>query len=301
MSLPHDFWGSYEESISTLQQFTQAIEMISAYGADSQYVWRGVADAEWPLHSSLVNAYKKKYGALPREPQLRDFERTVLAEARDEWGLDWHATGGRLSALELLAALQHYGVPTRLLDFTFNPLIALWFAVEKHDARDGRVFAIDISRAAVDHDRAVKHDPWWHTVGLGPDNDWTTKSWVWRPPPIEPRIVRQAGCFLLGGVPSTMTFHNVKQGGVWRPMKAAEIRECTCVTFPLVGYSNRAVSAMHQRRGRGKPAQQRAFTLRIDASIKNALRTALERGFGYRHSVLFPDYQGLGRYGRTFR
>lgn len=96
--------------------------MISAYqsATESRFVWRGAADADWPLFSSLVRAYVTKHGSVPMEPALRQFEEQVLDEAR-EWGLDWHLAGGRLTALELLAALQHYSVPTRLLDFTFQP------------------------------------------------------------------------------------------------------------------------------------------------------------------------------------
>lgn len=34
-----------------------------------------------------------------------------------------------LTALELLGKLQHFKFPTRLLDFSFSPFVALWFAV----------------------------------------------------------------------------------------------------------------------------------------------------------------------------
>ena len=40
---------------------------------------------------------------------------------------------GLLTPLEELAKLQHYSIPTRLVDVTINPLIALYFAVENTD------------------------------------------------------------------------------------------------------------------------------------------------------------------------
>lgn len=46
---------------------------------------------------------------------------------------------GISSNFGLLSKLQHYGIPTRLLDFTYNPLIALYFACSDNPKTDGRV------------------------------------------------------------------------------------------------------------------------------------------------------------------
>ena len=44
------------------------------------------------------------------------------------------------SPLELLALLQHHGIPTRLLDVTENALVALYFACCSKPDTDGEVF-----------------------------------------------------------------------------------------------------------------------------------------------------------------
>lgn len=80
MTLPAEYWESFEHDVSSLAEVLEAIQMISAYQAatGSRFVWRGVADCDWPLYSSLVRAFIAKFGVVPMEPDLRQFELGVV-------------------------------------------------------------------------------------------------------------------------------------------------------------------------------------------------------------------------------
>ncbi len=87
---------------------------------------------------------------------------------------------------EWLALAQHHGLPTRLLDWTGNPLFALWFAVRRNppDGRDGVFWALDVQE-----DHEVPTDE----VSLGINDLKNTR--VFRPPHISDRIIAQDGWF----------------------------------------------------------------------------------------------------------
>ena len=53
--------------------------------------------------------------------------------------------GRKISDLQLLAKLQHFGAATGLLDFTWSALVALWFATQSPSGLlcDGKLFIVD--------------------------------------------------------------------------------------------------------------------------------------------------------------
>ncbi|HFI0344800.1 TPA: FRG domain-containing protein [Streptococcus suis] len=51
--------------------------------------------------------------------------------------------------IDKLKTMQHYGVPTRLLDITSNPLIALYFSVCDSNNVDGEVIVFDVNESDI--------------------------------------------------------------------------------------------------------------------------------------------------------
>jgi hypothetical protein len=68
---------------------------------------------------------------------------------------NWRSISGRVAnpkpqtEVEWLVLAQHYGIPTGLLDWTTNPLTALFFACSKSPTADGCVIACDRSNFLV--------------------------------------------------------------------------------------------------------------------------------------------------------
>ena len=106
------------------------------------HVFRGQRDACWPLRSGAsrrLGGEGVEEGDAQYVEEYLEYHRDLLDRARRI--APYGQKGSAETGLQLLARLQHFGAATGLLDFTYSPLVALWFASED-PSRDGKVFFV---------------------------------------------------------------------------------------------------------------------------------------------------------------
>ncbi|MEL7060743.1 MAG: FRG domain-containing protein [Acidobacteriota bacterium] len=120
----------------------QAIARDPAYRS---WAFRGQADARWPMYSSL-SRHVRTYG-LHRD-SWREQEQRILRIFRRKAHHFLEHVPDRADDFEWLALMQHHGAPTRLLDFTWSPYVAAFFALERAtvDAVVWAIFPLAFSR-----------------------------------------------------------------------------------------------------------------------------------------------------------
>jgi len=92
------------------------------------WAFRGQSHAEWPLLSSL-SRYFFNFQVHPDAWPLQ--EERILRIFRRKAYLYMARVPEEDDSLQWLALMQHHGAPTRLLDFTWSPYVAAFFALEK--------------------------------------------------------------------------------------------------------------------------------------------------------------------------
>lgn len=110
--------------IESLSDFINKIEILKnkseSSGNHSEFLFRGQR-SDQKLCPKLVRLNLNGEIKNIEKLMLNEFKKSSLPladfEPKDNW--------------DLLALAQHHGLPTRLLDWTYSALVALWFAVHK--------------------------------------------------------------------------------------------------------------------------------------------------------------------------
>lgn len=115
---------------TTVSSVPNLLTKLLADRPPDQPLWfRGQADSDWKLVPSLL----RPTGGISRELMLiKKFKQHALAflDARPQGEWEW------------LFLMQHHSVPTRLLDWTENPLAGLYFAACECPETDGALWCL---------------------------------------------------------------------------------------------------------------------------------------------------------------
>jgi hypothetical protein len=166
----NSFQAFFDELTSLTEDFSKDDPLI--------LLFRGQKDSTWDLLPRIGRKDLKFIG-----PEFLQEEAEIIDEfqrlSRPYIGIDLIS-----DPWDLLALAQHHGLPTRLLDWTSNPLVALYFAFFEKDDRikDRMVWMLAMNKTEIADCKA-------HTPFNNP------KTVVFKPNHITQRLISQNGWF----------------------------------------------------------------------------------------------------------
>jgi FRG domain len=194
--------GSWEEFLEVISD--------SPY---SNWAFRGQSDATWPLLSALpryfVTFHIHPDGWQAQESRiLRIFKRKAhqylshIPDPDDDF--QW------------LALMQHHGAPTRLLDLTWSPYVAAFFALERATG-DAAVWAFNPAQISYTASITLRDGQTITPQEMDPRENGNLRRyflseetpflWIGEPYVMNPRLIAQSGTFAVAGTISQPLEH----------------------------------------------------------------------------------------------
>lgn len=177
----------------------------------NSFIYRGHADSNWKLESTLERTIGDKWSSALAS-KFEDHYLNLFKSKYHIYNGDEHEPKSKLA---WLSVMQHYGAPTRLIDFTESPYVALYFALEAYNPllkNDLAIYALDYSSIMDEslayisrrdstfrktrHEIIGKQDELFDDVV---DRFSYEVVWITEPLELNARIDRQSGTFLVSG------------------------------------------------------------------------------------------------------
>ena len=132
-------------TIGSVSQFINQIKRLPDVDTEL-YAYRGERDNSWKTVPGIMR---------PDRAGLLDHERNAVRELQATHPQEFAADQ---TMFDRLVRMQHYELPTRLLDMTGNPLVALYFATGEVDPRLGPATDGKVTYALIPRERTKYFD-----------------------------------------------------------------------------------------------------------------------------------------------
>ena len=166
-----------------IYNFNQLHDIFSEYRKNNIWLFRGHSDVSWKLVPKVArNPYKET-----RDKVFFDSWKRRAIEFYPTIDNDW----------EFLSIAQHHGLATRLLDWSFNPLVAAFFAVQEIKECDAVIIAY--------------HNPWDVDKKIYPDPFEAEGIRKFKPNANARRIISQGGVFTIHNPPNLCLEENLSE------------------------------------------------------------------------------------------
>lgn len=212
-------------------------------------IFRGQSDSSWALEPS-INRYRAKLTTINNShcpmvgrekldwaKKMRSLEVDMLGNLKNSYAAR-DTFGENIGFIEGLVNLQHYGAPTRLLDFTESPYIALFFAASEGESSFSLYSAATSPLEVVNNEEDLNLDYLWGEEGAN-----EPRVYIYRPKFCNPRIEAQKGLFLF---PSTtvLPFEKILDSGFLNMKKyniPAKLRKDVVIMLNQMSISPKSV------------------------------------------------------------
>jgi len=244
-----------------VESWAQYGELVT--GADFlSWAFRGQGDATWPLQSAL-SRYLLAYQI--NKQAWRGQEERILRLFRRKSHLLLEHIPDADDSFQWLALMQHHGAPTRLLDLTWSPYVAAFFALERA-TKDAAVWALFPARISHLSEQTIRGGKVIQPLDMGP----------WVKGNFERYFLPGDIPFVVTGEPQTMNRRLIAQSGTFAmPGVLDEPLESILADYP--NPDNIIVK----------------LTLRTELMRDHAMRELYNMNIT--HATLFPDLDGLAR------
>lgn len=112
-----------------INNFAEFHETFSKYRRDNRWLFRGQANSNWPVIPKAGRLpYVDRHDLDYLESWKRKASEYIKVKPANEW--------------EWMAIAQHHGLPTRLLDWSYNPLVAAFFACLSEPDVDAIIYCL---------------------------------------------------------------------------------------------------------------------------------------------------------------